>query len=119
MKKLLLCIVMLFSIAINSTELSDKLRGAWSSDKTSYYVVILHDEKKGYEFINFSFAENKSLPETVVEEGENYIKTKLINKEKNYEVFIKYSFVDGKLHCQFEGDSNHTTVYKRHWILTN
>ena len=38
MKKLLLCIVMLFSIAINSTELSDKLRGAWSSDKTSYMM---------------------------------------------------------------------------------
>ena len=42
MKKLLLSIAMLFSIAMYSHDLSDKLRGAWSSDRTSYYVVILH-----------------------------------------------------------------------------
>ena len=33
MKKLLLSIAMLFSIAMHSHDLSDKLRGAWSSDK--------------------------------------------------------------------------------------
>ena len=44
MKKLLLSIAMLFSIAMHSHDLSDKLRGAWSSDRTSYYVVILYNQ---------------------------------------------------------------------------
>ena len=67
MKKILLSIVILFSIAMHSQDQSEKLRGTWSSSQTSYYVVILHDETKGYEFINFSFQENKSLKEVVVE----------------------------------------------------
>ena len=59
MKKLLLSIAMLFSVAMHSHDLSDKLRGAWSSENTSYYVVILHNENNGYELVNFSFAENQ------------------------------------------------------------
>ena len=55
MKKLLLSIAMLFSIAMYSHELSDKLRGAWSSNATSYYVVILHNETTGYKLVNFYF----------------------------------------------------------------
>ena len=119
MKKLLLSIAMLFSIAMHSHELSDKLRGAWSSEYTSYYVVILHNEEKGYEVVNFSFAENQTLEETVVEEGENYIKTRLYNKTNNFETHVTYTFVDGELHCKFEGKSNHVSVYKRYWLMTN
>ena len=55
MKKLLLSIVILFSITMQSQKLSENLKGVWSSERTSYYVVILHDSVKGYEFINFSF----------------------------------------------------------------
>ena len=54
MKKLLLSIVILFSITMQSQKLSENLKGVWSSERTSYYVVILHDSVKGYEFINFS-----------------------------------------------------------------
>ena len=79
MKKLLLSIVILFSITMQSQKLSEHLKGVWSSERTSYYVVILHDSVKGYEFINFSFLENKSLPETVIEVNENYVKTTLEN----------------------------------------
>ena len=119
MKKLLLSIAMLFSIAMHSHDLSDKLRGAWSSENTSYYVVILHNEDKGYQLINFSFAENQTLEETVVEEGENYIKTQIHNPTNNFKTKIKYTFIDGELHCTFEGGSNHVTIYKKYWIMTN
>ena len=119
MKNLLLSIVMLFSIAMHSQDFSEQLKGVWSSEKTSYYVVILHDSIKGYEFINFSFKENKSLPEVVVKEGENYVTTKLTNPSNNYKVKITYKIVDNELHCTFEGGSNHKTVYKRYWIMTN
>ncbi|MAJ75041.1 hypothetical protein CMK13_18820 [Candidatus Poribacteria bacterium] len=119
MKKLLLSIAMLFSIAMYSHDLSDKLRGAWSSEKTSYYVVILHDENKGYELVNFSFAENQTLKETVVEEGKNYIKTKVYNPTNDFETFVTYTFINGELHCEFEGKSNHVTIYKKYWLMTN
>ena len=119
MKKLLLSIAMLFSIAMYSHDLSDKLRGAWSSDRTSYYVVILHNETTGYKLVNFSFSENQTLEETVVEEGENYIKTRLYNPVNKFETFVTYTFVDGELHCKFEGKSDHVTVYRKYWLMTN
>ena len=75
MKKLLLSITMLFSIVMHSQDFTEQLKGVWSSERTSYYVVILHDSTKGFEFVNFSFEENKSLPEVVVEEGKDYVKT--------------------------------------------
>jgi hypothetical protein len=115
MKKILLSIVILFSIAMHSQDQSEKLRGTWSSPQTSYYVVILHDETKGYEFINFSFAENKSLKE----ENKNFIKTKLVNPDENYKVFITYRLIDDVLYCEFEGDSNHITKYTKHYIMKN
>mgnify|MGYP003150012604 CR=1 FL=1 len=119
MKKLLLSIVILFSITIQSQELSEQLKGVWSSNKTSYYVVILHDSIKGYEFINFSFEENKSLPEVVVDKNEDYVTTKLTNPSNNYKVNITYRVIDDELHCTFEGDTNHKTVYRRYWVMTN
>jgi hypothetical protein len=119
MKNLLLSLVMLFSITTQSQELSDKLRGAWSSEKTSYYVVILHDEERGYEIVNFSFAENQTLEEKVVEEGKNYIKTKIYNKTNKFQTNITYTFVDDELHCKFGDESNKTTVYNKYWLMTN
>ena len=117
MKKLLLSIAMLFSIAMHSHDLSDKLRGAWSSDRTSYYVVILYNDDTGYELVNFSFAENQTLEETVIEEGKDYIKTRLYNPTNEFETFVTYTFVDGQLHCKF-GDET-CTVYKKYWLMTN
>ncbi len=119
MKKLLLSVMILFSIVMHSTELSDKLRGAWSSESTSYYVVILHSENKGYELVNFSFKENQTLQETVIGQGKNYIKTKIYNPVNDFETFVTYTFIDDELHCEFEGKSNHVTIYKRYWLMTN
>ncbi len=119
MKKLLLSIVLLFSITIQSQEMTEKLKGIWSSEKTSYYVVITHDSIRGYEFINFSFTNPTKTVEKVIEVGVDYVKTKLTNKENKYKVQITYTVKEGKLHCEFEGDNNHETVYKRYWIMTN
>ena len=119
MKKLLLSIVILFSITMQSQKLSENLKGVWSSERTSYYVVILHDSVKGYEFINFSFLENKSLPETVIEANENYVKTRLENSSNNYKVNITYKLKNDELHCKFEGKKSWESVYRRYWIMTN
>ncbi len=119
MKKLLLGIAMLFSIVMQSQNFTEQIKGVWSSERTSYYVVILHDSDRGYEFLNFSFEENKSLPEVVVEEGKTYIKTLLTNPSNNYKVYITYTLKKGELHCEFEGDAEHKSVYKKYWIMTN
>ena len=66
-----------------------------------------------------SFLENKSLPETVIEANENYVKTRLENSSNNYKVNITYKLKNDELHCKFEGDTNHVTVYRRYWIMTN
>ena len=58
-----------------------------------YYTTKIH----GYELVNFSFAENQTLKETVIEEGEDYIKTKVYNPTNDFETFITYTFVDGEL----------------------
>tara|TARA_R100000322_G_scaffold166205_1_gene132355 strand:+ start:170 stop:529 length:360 start_codon:yes stop_codon:yes gene_type:complete len=119
MKKLLLCIVMLFSITMNSHELHENLSGVWSSNETSYYVVILYNEDEGYKFVNFSFYEQDTVEEQVVEATDNYVKTRLVNPDNEWEVFITYTYEDNTLTCKFEGDSNHSTIYKKNWIVTN
>jgi len=97
MKNLLLSALMLFSISIQSQDFGEKLKGVWSSEETSYYVVILHDKQK-YEFTNFSFEENNV----------------------NWEVFITYKYVNkNTLTAKFEGSINQTSFYKRHWVMTN
>ena len=119
MKKLLLGIAMLFSIVMQSQDFTEQLKGVWSSERTSYYVVILHNSYKGFEFVNFSFEENKSLPEVVVEEGKDYVKTLLKNPSNDYEVYITYTLKEGELHCKFEGKKSWESVYRRYWIMTN
>lgn len=119
MKNLLLSALMLFSISVQSQDFGEKLKGVWSSEETSYYVVILHDKQK-YEFTNFSFEENNVLQETFVEEGKDYVKTKIHNPKNNWEVFITYKYVNkNTLTAKFEGSINQTSFYKRHWVMTN
>ena len=47
------------------------------------------------------------------------LKTRVYNPTNDFETFITYTFVDGELHCTFEGKSNHVTVYRRYWLMTN
>ena len=119
MKNLLLSALMLFSISIQSQDLSKKLKGVWSSDATSYYVVILHNEKE-FKFTNFSFADNNTIEETVVEQGDDYVKTRIYNPKNEWKVFLTYKHVDeNTLSVKFEGSTNSTSTYRRHWIMTN
>jgi len=108
MKKLLLCLVMLFSITTNSHELHEDIAGVWSSDETSYYVVILHNKDEGYKFLNFSLYEQDTVEEHVVEATENYVKTRLVNPDNDWEVFITYTYENEVLMCTFEGDIDQT-----------
>lgn len=119
MKNLLLSALILFSISIQSQDFSEKLKGVWSNDATSYYVVILHD-KKEFKFTNFSFADNNIIEEIVIEEGDDYVKTKIYNPENDWKVFLTYKYVDlNTLSVEFEGSTNKTSIYKKYWLITN
>ena len=86
MKNLLLSVLMLFSISIQSQDLSKKLKGVWSSDTTSYYVVILHNGKE-FKFVNFSFTDNNTVAETVVEQKKTTLKQEFITLKINGKCF--------------------------------
>ncbi len=119
MKNLLLSVLIMFSTSIQSQDLSKKLKGVWSSDTTSYYVVILHNDKE-FKFVNFSFVDNDTVIETVVEQKDDYVKTKIYNPKNKWEVFLTYKYVDqNTLSVKFEGSTDRTSIYKRHWIMTN
>ena len=56
MKKAILTIAMLFSMAMYSQE---NITGIWydNTDVGEYYIVILNNQQEGYQFLNFSFVE--------------------------------------------------------------
>ena len=47
------------------------------------------------------------------------IKTRLYNPVNKFETFVTYTFINGELHCRFEGESTEVTVYKKYWLMTN
>jgi|14_taG_2_1085336.scaffolds.fasta_scaffold24648_3 hypothetical protein len=117
MKKILLSIVILFTITTHSQDLGERISGIWSSDRTDYYVIILYNENKDFEFINFSLKHGKSIKETVIEKNSKFVKTKLSYKpEMNWEVFITYTLQGNSIYCKFEGSLNEITRYDRYTL---
>jgi len=116
MNKLLLAIVVLFSIAISATE---DITGVWYDDKDSgeYYVVILNNEEEGYKFINFSFKEQDTVDELVLAKNESSVWTRVTNDDNDWDVICEYSYVDeNTLQVIYEGDYNGTDYLKRKQI---
>tara|TARA_R100001440_G_scaffold7686_1_gene14988 strand:- start:552 stop:950 length:399 start_codon:yes stop_codon:yes gene_type:complete len=108
MKKTILLIALLFSVAMFSQD----YQGLWADTQVKdNYVAISYNEKNGYEFTNFSFAGNNVIKEEVLSikkdlifiyDGENWkdvdtfsIKTKIKNTNiENWVVYAQYNFVD-------------------------
>jgi len=112
MKKTILAIAMLFSVAIYG---QDDFTGIWAQDKnSSYYTVILNNYNKGYIFTNFSFVEQNVVIENVVEETDTYIKTVVHNPDNGWRVYTTYEYIDDNtLSVNYEGDYESTHVFYR------
>lgn len=103
MKKTIIAIAMLFSVAIYGQK---NITGIWAQDEgSSYYTVILNNNKKGYTFTNFSFAEQNIVIENIIEETDAYVKTVVHNPDNGWRVYCEYSNIDNDtLMVTYEGD---------------
>ena len=116
MKKAILTIAMLFSMAMYSQE---NITGIWydNTDVGEYYIVILNNQKEGYQFLNFSFVEQDIVNEKVVDVTPKEVITKVNNPDNGWNLKCVYSYVDeNTLKVEYSGDYNGTDYLKRRYI---
>ena len=114
MKKTILAIAMLFSVAIYGQK---NITGIWEQDEgSSYYTVILNNNKKGYTFTNFSFEFQNIVIENFIEETDTYVKTVVHNPDNGWRVYCEYSNIDNDtLMVTYKGDyvATHKFIRKK------
>ena len=106
MKKTILAIAMLFSMAIYG---QNDITGIWGdkSELDDYYTVILKNNNKGYIFTNFSFIAQNTVVQNFVEENDNYVKSVIHNPDNGWRVYVTYEYIDdNNLFVTYEGDYN-------------
>ena len=111
MRRTILLLVMLFSVAMFSQRSTKKIKvdfelekqkftGLWADvEKNNYYTAILYNKKDGFQFVNFSFLENQAPKEYVLEVEKFFskiiVKTKLTSpNDKKWEVYCEYLVID-------------------------
>ncbi len=106
MKKIILGLVMLFSITTNSQ--NEKLTGIWADFTGSdYYTVILNNKEEGFKFLNFSFGEQDIVQETFLNIKGDTIKTIVNNPDNNWKIYCEYKLIkDDLLKVIYSGDYN-------------
>ena len=117
MNKLLLAIAMFFNVAMYAQE---NITGIWydDTDVGEYYIVILNNEEEGYQFLNFSFAEQDVVNEKVVEATVNKVTTQVNNPDNGWKLKCVYSFVDeNTLKVVYTGDYEGVDYLKRKQII--
>tara|TARA_B100001564_G_scaffold239105_1_gene202295 strand:- start:1239 stop:1589 length:351 start_codon:yes stop_codon:yes gene_type:complete len=105
MKKAILAIAMLFSVVMYGQK---DITGLWEQDKgSSYYTVILNNNKAGYIFTNFSFEFQNTIIETFIEKTDTHVKTVVHNPKNGWRVFCTYTYIDDNtLLVTYQGDYN-------------
>tara|TARA_Y100001938_G_scaffold142124_1_gene212880 strand:- start:30 stop:416 length:387 start_codon:yes stop_codon:yes gene_type:complete len=126
MKKSILLIAMLFSVAIfsqNTIELKkQKFEGLWSDiESENYYTVITYSEKDNFKFMNFSFIEDDTIEENLIQ-VENYLDTVIVKTKiqreniPSWAVYAEYYVVDeSTIEVIYTGDYNAThQLFRKH-----
>ena len=117
MNKLLLAIAMFFNMAMHAQE---NITGIWydDTDVGEYYIVILNNDREGYQFLNFSFAEQDVVNEKVVNVTPNKVTTQVNNPDNGWKLKCIYSFVDeNTLKVIYTGDYEGVDYLKRKQII--
>lgn len=126
MKKAILSIAMLFSVAIfsqNTIELKkQKFEGLWSDiESENYYTVITYSEKDNFKFMNFYFIEDDTIEENLIQ-VENYLDTVIVKTKiqreniPSWAVYAEYYVVDeSTIEVIYTGDYNAThQLFRKH-----
>lgn len=106
MKKAILILTFLF-ISFNALA-QEQFEGMWVSEESSYVNTIISSKYKVLKVFNFSFEENKFIPEVILSQSKNEFNTKLVNEENGYTVEINYRIKNDTLICTYSGDYNGT-----------
>ena len=117
MNKLLLAIAMFFNIAMHAQE---NITCIWydDTDVGEYYIVILNNDREGYQFLNFSFAEQDVVSEKVVNVTPDKVVTQVNNPDNGWELKCVYYFVDeNTLKVVYTGDHEGVDYLKRKQII--
>lgn len=92
-----------------SLKAQEQFEGAWISETSSYYTVILASEYRVLSVHNFSFYENQIITEKILSQNKNNFKTALYNPVNGYSVNIDYRTQHkDTLVLRFTGDLNKT-----------
>jgi len=106
MKKLLVMFLMVTSLSLKAQE---QFEGAWISETSTYYRVVLASKYKVLNIHNFSFYENQIITEKILSQTKDNIKTLLHNPSNGYTVNIDYRMQHkDTLVLRFTGDLNKT-----------
>lgn len=103
MKKLLITLILIFSISLNAQK---QFEGSWGSETSDFTTNIIASDYAILKVFNFSFEEDQYIEEKIIDQNDYEFTTKLYNDRNGYEVFIKYYMVGNDLYCRFSGDYN-------------
>ena len=106
---------------ISNNDKHADITGIWQQDNhSSYYVVILYNYEKDYIFTNFSFIEQNTIDENLIEETEDYVKTVVHNPDNGWRVFCEYSYINANtLRVRYTGDTESTRLLYRQTIIND
>ena len=103
MKKLILTTVLLLTIL--TLQAQQHFTGDWVCNESSYITTILVNKKGDVDISNYSFAENKTQKESVLQASSVSVKTHIYNKRNGYRIYIEYIRIDNNtLLCKYTGD---------------
>ena len=97
------------------------ITGIWLQDnQSSYYTVILYNYDKDYIFTNFSFIEQNTVFENILEETKDYVKTVVHNPDNGWRVYCEYSYINANtLRVKYTGDIEEINLLHRQKIIND
>ena len=106
---------------ISNNDKHADITGIWHQDNhSSYYTVILYNYEKEYIFTNFSFIEQNTVVENLIEETEDYVKTVVHNPDNGWRVYCEYSYINANtLRVRYTGDTEDTHLLYRQTIIND
>jgi len=106
MKKLI--IILLLLLLSLSVVAQEQFEGKWINPKqTSYTTTILASKYSVVEVFSFSFLENKTLKEHIINQSDNELNTRLYNKSNGYKININYTLKSPNIMIMdITGDTN-------------
>ena len=112
MKKLLITLALFFTVLTSKAQ--EVFEGVWVMKDSSYKTVMLVSDYAVVKIINYSFKEDATLNEVILNQTDTTMTTSIHNQRNGYNIGLSYTVVDeNTLQCVFTGDENSTVLMKR------